>query len=59
VAVGNAADLVLLQSDPLTDIRSTSHIVAVIVRGRLYSRKELDMILHKVAITAARSEPGS
>ena len=39
------ADLVLLDSDPLLAIRNTQRIAAVIVRGRLISRAEIDRIL--------------
>jgi len=39
------ADLVLLDSDPLLDIRNTQRIAAIIVRGRLISRTEIDRIL--------------
>lgn len=40
VAIGKAADLVLLDADPSTDIRNTRRIVSVIKGGRLYLRKE-------------------
>jgi len=39
------ADLVLLDADPLLDIRNTQRIAAIIVRGRLISRTEIDRIL--------------
>lgn len=39
------ADLVLLNSDPLLDIRNTRRVEAVVVRGRLISRREIDRIL--------------
>jgi amidohydrolase family protein len=39
------ADLVLLDSDPLLDIRNTRRVAAVVVRGRLISRTEIDRIL--------------
>ena len=45
IAVGQRADLVLLEADPLTDIRNTRRINAVLVRGRLLSRPELDRML--------------
>jgi imidazolonepropionase-like amidohydrolase len=35
VELGKAADLVLLDADPLSDIRNTRRIHAVIVRGRV------------------------
>jgi imidazolonepropionase-like amidohydrolase len=45
VAVGKRADLVLLDADPSADIRNTRRITAVIVRGRLLARPELDRVL--------------
>jgi imidazolonepropionase-like amidohydrolase len=51
VAVGKRADLVLLEADPLTDITHTRGIAAVIVRGRLLAKPDLERILavHKRA----------
>ena len=48
IAPGKVADLVLLDADPLADIRNTRRIAAVLVRGRLYRRKDLDALLSKV-----------
>ncbi len=45
VAVGMAADLVLLDADPLSEIANTRRIAAVIRDGRYLSRKELDAML--------------
>jgi imidazolonepropionase-like amidohydrolase len=45
VEVGKLADLVLLDADPLADIRNTQKIRAVIANGRLYRRAELDQLL--------------
>ena len=45
IDVGKRADLVLLEADPLTDIRNTRRISAVLVRGRLLSRPEIDRIV--------------
>jgi imidazolonepropionase-like amidohydrolase len=45
VDVGKAADLVLLDADPLADIANTTKIRAVIVRGRLLDREALDRML--------------
>lgn len=45
VEVKKAADLVLLNADPLDDIRNTQKIEAIIMRGRYYSRKDLDAML--------------
>jgi imidazolonepropionase-like amidohydrolase len=45
VAVGTRADLVLLDGDPSAEIRNTRRIAAVVVRGRLVARPELDRIV--------------
>jgi imidazolonepropionase-like amidohydrolase len=42
---GKLADLVLLDANPLEDIRNTQKIEAVIVNGRYLSRAELDKML--------------
>jgi hypothetical protein len=42
---GKTADLVILDADPLTDIRNTKRIRAVVVRGKLLDRKRLDAML--------------
>ncbi|MGH9341162.1 MAG: hypothetical protein ACRD1R_16585 [Acidobacteriota bacterium] len=38
---GKLADLVLLDSNPVQDIRNTQEIAAVVLRGRLLERDEL------------------
>jgi imidazolonepropionase-like amidohydrolase len=48
------ADLVLLDADPLKDIRNTQRIVAVIARGRLFRRGDLDALLGRVEKKAAQ-----
>lgn len=45
VQVGKLADLVLLDADPLVDIRNVGRIHAVIARGRLFDRAELSGLL--------------
>ena len=42
---GKRADLVLLDGDPLADIRNTRRIAAVIVGGRVLQRADLDRLL--------------
>lgn len=42
---GKLADLVLLDANPLDDIRNTQKIAAVVVNGRYLSRGELDKML--------------
>jgi len=45
---GKLADLVLLDANPLEDIRNTRKIAAVIVNGRYLSRADLDKMLANV-----------
>jgi imidazolonepropionase-like amidohydrolase len=42
---GKLADLVLLEANPLEDIRNTQRIDAVVMNGRFYDRKALDKML--------------
>ena len=42
---GKEADLVLLDADPLKDIHNTEKISAVVMRGRYFSRTDLDSML--------------
>jgi hypothetical protein len=44
IKVGAAADLVLLDANPLDDIHNTKRISTVIQRGRVFSHPELDSI---------------
>lgn len=48
VQQGKLADLVLLDGNPLTDIRNTRRISAVIANGRVFDRPALDQILKGV-----------
>jgi hypothetical protein len=45
---GKLADLVLLDANPLEDIRNTQKIRAVVADGRLYRRADLDRLLAEV-----------
>jgi imidazolonepropionase-like amidohydrolase len=58
VAVGRVADLVLLDADPLTDIKNTRRIAAVVLRGRLFARPALDS-LAAAGNPAARTTEGA
>ena len=49
VAPGRAADLVLLEADPLADIGNTRRIAGVMVRGRWLDRAEIDAGLAAIA----------
>src|SRR5215831_17867821 len=61
VTAGRRADLVLLDSNPLDDIRATRSIHAVILRGTIYDRAALDRLLDetrsKVAAWSAPAAP--
>jgi imidazolonepropionase-like amidohydrolase len=57
VAVGKLADLVVLDKDPLRDIRNTRQIHAVVVRGRLIDHDERVRLLAAVEKAATDSRP--
>jgi imidazolonepropionase-like amidohydrolase len=48
VEEGKVADLVLLDANPLRDIRNTTRIQAMFLRGRLYDRAQLDAMLERL-----------
>lgn len=48
IETGKRADLVLLNANPLTDIRNVSKIEGVMVRGKWFSREDLDERLAKI-----------
>ncbi|HYK39241.1 MAG TPA: amidohydrolase family protein, partial [Candidatus Eremiobacteraceae bacterium] len=54
VETGKAANLVLLDANPLQDIHNTTRIFAVVVRGKLLDRKALDALLQQAADAAAK-----
>jgi hypothetical protein len=56
VQAGRAADLVLLDANPLDDIRNTRRIHAVILAGRHLGRARLDSLLARVEVVA-RPDP--
>jgi hypothetical protein len=49
VEAGKLADLVLLDADPLADIRNTRRIRAVVANGRLLDRRALDRLMAEAA----------
>jgi hypothetical protein len=51
---GKIADLVLLDANPLQDIRNTQRINAVVSNGRLFDRKALDKMLAEAEVAANR-----
>jgi imidazolonepropionase-like amidohydrolase len=50
----HGADLVLLDANPVEDIRNTRRIFGVVANGKYYSRKDLDMMLQQVEKLAAQ-----
>ena len=48
IAPGMIADLVLLDANPLDDIRNTTNIVAVVLGGTVFDREALDDVLAAV-----------
>jgi imidazolonepropionase-like amidohydrolase len=54
LTAGQLADIVLLDADPLADIRNTRRIFAVIQSGRLFTRTDLDALLGEVRALVAR-----
>lgn len=48
VEVGRAADLVVLEEDPLLDVGAVRRIRAVVLRGRVFECEELDSLLEAV-----------
>jgi imidazolonepropionase-like amidohydrolase len=53
IAAGQAADLVLLDADPLVDIANSRRIAGVMVRGQWFDRAALDAMLAGVAARQA------
>lgn len=53
---GSEADVVLLDANPLTDVRNLRRIRAVVIGGRVLLRSELDAELAKVARAIARGD---
>ena len=53
---GKIADLVLLDANPLQDIRNTQRIYAVVSNGRLFDRKALDKMLAEAEGFANRNQ---
>ncbi|WP_158501695.1 amidohydrolase family protein [Vitiosangium sp. GDMCC 1.1324] len=52
VARGKRADLLLLNANPLEDVKNTRAIAGVMVRGHWLPRDELDALLERTAVVA-------
>ncbi len=48
IKIGNMADLVLLNKNPLNDIKNTTSIETVISNGEIFNRSTLDSLLQFV-----------
>nr|WP_042196123.1 amidohydrolase family protein [Kibdelosporangium sp. MJ126-NF4]CEL22418.1 amidohydrolase [Kibdelosporangium sp. MJ126-NF4]CTQ89273.1 amidohydrolase [Kibdelosporangium sp. MJ126-NF4] len=57
VTPGKFADLLVVDGNPLTDIRNTRRIHAVVANGRLINRAERERMLAKVEADAKRIPP--
>ena len=55
IEAGKRADLLLLNSNPLVDIKNTQAINTVILNGRIFNRKSLDAMLEAVKDANERS----
>jgi imidazolonepropionase-like amidohydrolase len=53
IEAGKQADLILLDADPLTDIRNTAKQSGVMVRGRWLPKAEIDKRLAAIASASA------
>lgn len=53
IAAGKAADMVLLDANPLQDITATRRIDTVLLRGQVYDRKALDGLLEQTRAKVA------
>jgi imidazolonepropionase-like amidohydrolase len=53
IEAGKVANLVLLQANPLDRIENTERVAAVVLRGKLYQRLELDQLLAEAERLAA------
>ncbi len=57
VAEGRRADLLLLEANPLQDVKHTRDIAGVMVRGKWLPRSELDAMLERTAVVANAPPP--
>lgn len=56
IRAGKAADLVLLDANPLDDLANTERIAGVVLRGRLFDRAALDSLLESAERAARQSD---
>ncbi len=53
IAAGKAASLVLVRANPLENIRNAAQVETVFLRGRYFSRADLDRLLKEARDAAA------
>jgi predicted amidohydrolase YtcJ len=56
LAAGQVADIVVLDANPLVDISNTRRIHAVVARGQLFTRSDLDRMLDDARRRFARPQ---
>jgi imidazolonepropionase-like amidohydrolase len=56
VEVGKIADLVLLEDNPLEDIRNAERIWGVVTAGRYLDRKKIDRLLSEASGLSSKEE---
>jgi imidazolonepropionase-like amidohydrolase len=56
VEVGKLSDLVILDANPLDDIRNSERIAGVVTAGRYLNRQELDHLLSEAAALSGKGE---
>jgi Amidohydrolase family len=59
IGVGKFADLVLLEANPLDDIKHTRLIAAVVIDGRYLSKRALQKMLASVSSSAKKAKRGA
>ena len=57
VELGKTADLVLLEGNPLEDIRNTRKISAVVVNGKIFGKPELQRIFDYALRNSVKKRP--
>jgi imidazolonepropionase-like amidohydrolase len=57
VEVGKIADLVLLEGNPLEDIRNTRKISAVVVNGKVFDKPDLQKLFDDALRNNVKKRP--
>jgi hypothetical protein len=59
VTVGSRADLLLLEGNPIEDVRNAARRVGVMVRGKWFSESDLRARLEELAMKNEAGRPSS